>query len=283
MFFKGILSLVVACQLIPSAWSYGTIVEVYPSTCPALPAEPYVLSVQIRACSLLIVKSRSMPSMQYLLTVNSAPISSSPRVGVPSYITANGSTAVECSAGAPFSVSNGQLSSYGQIISATGTLNSTPFALSANLGAISTIFSLASGGALAWNNTAFVGGYAKFCLSREIVQAVFNGLIPAGCAEVYIGHVSISSCTSFQPSSSIGGPIATSTGNTTRSASPSPISSLPGTISGSSAIGTPLGCLNSSPNSPAVAASLSPRVVTTLEQCVDFCSSYAYFGVQSGK
>lgn len=283
MFLKGILCLVTACQLIPSALSYGTIVEVYPSTCPALPAGPYVFSVPTGACSLLSVQSRSMPAMQYLLTVNSAPINSNSRVGAASYITANGSTTVECSAGAPFSVSDGHLASYGQIISATVTLNSTPFSLSANIGAISTIFSLASGGALAWNNTAFVGGYAKFCLSQEIVQAVFNGLIPAGCAEVYIGHVSVISCTTFKPSSSIGGPIASSTGNTTRSASSSPTASVPGTISGSSAIGTPLGCLTSSPNSPAVSASLPPRVVTTLEQCVDFCSSYAYFGVQSGE
>jgi hypothetical protein len=281
MFPKGILSLVTACQLITSAWSYGTIVEVYPSTCPALPAGPYVFPVPISACILLIVQSRSMPAMQYLLTVNSAPINSSPRVGVPSYITANGSTTVDCSSGAPFTVSGGQLSSYGQIISATGTLNSTPFSLSANIGDISTIFSLIPGGALAWNNTAFAGGYAKFCLSQETVQAVFNGLIPAGCAEVYIGSISISSCTTFKPSSSIGGPIASSTGNTTRTALPSPTSSVPGTIIGRSAIGTPLGCLNSSPNSPAVSASLPPRIVTTLEECVDFCSSYAYFGVQS--
>jgi hypothetical protein len=283
MFHKGIFNLVTACQLIPLAWSYGTIVEVYPSTCPALPVGPYVFPLPICACSSLIVPSRTMPPMQYLLTVNPGPMNTSPRVGEPPYITTNGSTTVDCSSGAPFSMSGGQLSSYGQIISATGLINSTSFAISANVGAISTIFSLLGGGTLAWNNTAFVGGHAIFCIMQDTVQAVFNGQIPAGCVEVSIGSISISSCAAFSASSNIGGPTVSSTGTITGTSSPSPTASVPGSISGNNATGNPLGCLNSSPNAPAVSASLPPRMVTTLEQCVDFCSSYAYFGVQSGE
>lgn len=182
-------------------------------------------------------------------------------------------------------MTNGQLSSNGHLVSTTGLVPFSSLALSPSVGMISTTFLMVNGSNLAWNNTAFTGGYALFCIMGDVVEAVFNGQLPAGCAQVYIGWVPVSSCPTFNPSSYVTPLTAsfTSSGIATNTLLPPPTASVPGTIQGVNVTATPLGCLSSTVNSPAVSASLPPKSVTTLEQCADSCSNYAFFGVQSGK
>jgi hypothetical protein len=217
--------------------------------------------------------------MQYLLTVTPGPVNASPREGVPTYIDANGRMISDCSAAVSFTTTNGQLFTNGHVISTTGLVPYSPLVASPFVAAISTTFSVMNGSTLSWNNTAFTGGSALFCIMDNTVQAVYNGQLPSGCAQVTVGQVPVSSCPNFKPSSS-GQPGAGGSG--TGTASPSPTASVPGSIKGANATGFALGCLKSSVDSPAVSGG-PYKQVTTLEQCTDFCASYAYFGVQSGK
>ena len=224
--------------------------------------------------------------MQYLLTVIPGPVSNSDRAGAPTYISSNGNTTADCSAAAPFVVNNGQLSSNGYFVSTTGLVPSSPLAVSSYVASISTTFSIMNGNSLAWNNTAFTGGHAIFCVTDHMVEAVYNGLLPAGCAQVSIGYVPVESCPSFRPSSFTQQPTATGSGiiTGTGTSTPSPTASVvPGSIKGSNATANPIGCLRSSSGSPAVSGGQALNSVNTLEQCVDYCSNYAYFGVQSGE
>ncbi|KAF7507284.1 hypothetical protein GJ744_010718 [Endocarpon pusillum] len=259
MYLQVFLGLVTTSLCISSALSYGTIVEVYPSTCPALPTGP------------------AIPPTQNLLTVLPGPVDITSRVES-IYITANGSTTADCSAGAPFTLTNGQLSSNGHLVSTTGLVPFSSLAVSPSVGSISTTFLMVNGSNLAWNNTAFAGGHALFCMMGDAVEAVFNGQLPAGCAQVYIGHVPVSSCPTFNPSSYV----TPLTASFTSSGIATPTASVPGTIQGVNVTATPLGCLSSTVNSPAISASLPPKSVTTLEQCADSCSNSTFFGVQSG-
>ena len=176
-------------------------------------------------------------------------------------------------------MSNGQLSSNGQLVSATGLVPYSPLGFSSYVAAVSTTFSVVNGSTLVWENAAFTGGYAIFCVMDNTVEAVYSGQLPAGCAQVSVGYVSVSSCATFKPSSLVSQPTA----GATSTSSPSPTASVPGSIKGSNVTANPVGCLDSSVNSPAVSGNVPPRAVTTLEQCADFCSSFAYFGVQSGE
>jgi hypothetical protein len=219
--------------------------------------------------------------MQYLLRVATGPINISPRANAPTYIDSNGNTTNDCGAASPFIVSNGQLLSKGYFVSTTGLVPYSPLTVSSYVSAISTTFSVMSGSTLAWNNTAFTGGHALFCVMDNTVEAVFSGQLPAGCAQVYLDYIPASSCPTYTPSTF--GPLATTSGSGTGTSSPSPTASVPGSIKGSNVTANPVGCLSSSSNSPAVSGVLPPKSVTTLEQCADYCSSYAYFGVQSGE
>lgn len=50
MLCKVLIGILTAFQLISSAWSYGTIVEIYPATCAALPTGPYVHGLGTQLC-----------------------------------------------------------------------------------------------------------------------------------------------------------------------------------------------------------------------------------------
>jgi hypothetical protein len=239
------------------------------------------VSVLKLACSPLTHQLSAVPSTQYLLTVSQGAVNISPRAHLPIYISANGNTTGDCNAAAPFIVSSGQLSSNGRWVSTTGLVPHSPLAVSSYIAAISTTFSVMNGSTLAWNNTAFTGGHALFCVMENTVEAAYNGQLPAGCAQVYVGYVPASSCPTFTPSSAVAQPAVSGTGIGT--SSPLPTTSVVGSIRGSNATANPVGCLSSSSDAPAVLPALSPRTVTTLEQCTDYCSSYAYFGVQSGE
>lgn len=219
--------------------------------------------------------------MQHILTVNPGPVSISPRAVAPTYVSANGSTTSDCSVAAPFIFSNGQLSSNGELVSTTGLVPYSPLVVSSTMAAISTTFSVVNGSTLAWNNTAFVGGHALFCVLGNVVEAVYDGQLPAGCAQVYIGYVPVTSCPTFRPSSSVAQ--STTGGVGTATSLPSPTASVIGSITGKNVTANPVGCLTSSGSSPAVSGGLTSKTVATLEECADSCSSYAYFGVQSGE
>lgn len=284
MQLRALLRLLTASSFFTLAWSFGTIVEVYPSTCPALPSEPYVTFLGWKLCATCLFGDSTIAPVQYLLTVSLGAVSNS--AVKPTYISANGNTTVDCGAAAPFVVRNGQLSSNGYFVSTTGLVPSSPLAVSSYVASISTTFSIMNGNSLAWNNTAFTGGHAIFCVANHMVEAVYNGLLPAGCAQASIGLVLVDSCPTFRPSSLTQQPTATGSGITrgTDTSSPSPTASVvPGRIEGRNATANPIGCLSSSSDFPAVSGGQAPSSVSTLEQCVDFCSQYAYFGVQSGK
>jgi hypothetical protein len=239
------------------------------------------VSVLKLACSPLTHQRSAVPSTQYHLTVSQGPVNISPRSHLPTYIKADGNTTGDCSAAAPFIVSNGQLSSNGQLVSTTGLVPYSPLAVSSYVAAISTTFSVMNGSTLAWDNTAFTDGHALFCGMENTVEAVYNGQLPARCAQVYISYVPASSCPNFTPSSAVAQPTVGGTGTGTSSSLPT--TSVAGSIRGSNATANPVGCLSSSSDAPAVLPALPLRTVTILEQCTDYCSSYAYFGVQSGE
>lgn len=272
---------------------YGTACPYWKVSTPVFPQ---------MGCKILTVPSSALPAMQHLLTVLPAPGGLQPRQVAAVYVRANGSTTADCALAAPFLLSNGQLSSNGQIISTSGLVPHAPLAVSSFVSAISTTFSMTNGSSilnrttLSWTNSAFTGGRALFCIMNSTVHGVYNGQLPAGCAQISIGLVPVSSCQTFRPSTSITQTAGNATiagisgiSGTTRTTSTAsgtssslPTESVIGSIRGQNAIAYPIGCLESSVNSPAVSPALAPVEVGTLEECVDYCSIYPYFGVQSG-
>lgn len=222
--------------------------------------------------------------MQYLLTVISTPLTS----GLPTYITADGNTTADCGAAAPFILNNGLLSSNGQFVSATGFVPYSPLAASPYIGAISTTFSVMKSSILTWNNTRFPGGHATFCIMDSTVEVVYNGLglLPSGCAQVFLRYVPADSCSTFRPSSPTTVPTVTGSGTITSTGSSSPVPTqlpVPGSVKGSNTTADAIGCLSSSGDAPVEYGGLASKPVTTLEECVEYCSIYAYFGVQNGE
>jgi hypothetical protein len=229
-------------------------------------------------------QTRPSLSMLYLLAVLPFPVNITPRShlsNLTTFVGAGGKSTTDCRTAAPFTVSDGRISSNGQFVSTTGLVPYSPFTVSSSLAAISTTFSVMNSSYIAWNNSAFTGGQALFCVMGTTVEAVYNGQLPAGCAQVNLAYVPTRSCPIYNPSSSVQPPTASLTG--TGTSSPSPTASVPGSVRGSNATGNPLGCLVSSGTSPAVLGDQLPKTVTTLEECVDTCSRYAYFGAQIGK
>lgn len=233
--------------------------------------------------------SQFRPSPAYLLAIVAIPINISPRAhlsNLKTFLGPRGDTTTDCGAAAPFSASGGRISSNGQFVSTTGLLPYSSFAPSSFIAAISTTFSVSNNSYLEWNNAAFTGTRALFCVMGTTVQAVYNGGLPAGCAQINLAYVPASSCRNSNPSSSVTVTTLTAgtgTGTGTGSASPSPTASVLGSIVGTNATANSVGCLTSSYDSPAILRNQDPRTVTTLEECLDSCSSSTYFGVQSGK
>ncbi len=93
----------------------------------------------------------------------------------------------------------------GGYISTDGNETSATFGVSPTVGPISTVFSLvsndtlgqrdetASAKILVWRNRAFIGGEAIFCIFGSILEVAFGGEAPAGCVEVVLGAIPVSS------------------------------------------------------------------------------------------
>ena len=177
----------------------------------------------------------------------------------------------------------------GERISATGLVPFTPFSASAAVGAISTTFSVANG-VLLWNNTAFSGGSALYCLMGSTIEAVFDGQVPASCSpgvlEVILANrdscagYTISTASSTFTGGTATGTVAEGPGTTTGSTGQTSPYPTPGVVQGSMASAFPVGGYFSSPGLRVLSDQSS--TTTSLEACTDYCANYAYFSVSGG-
>jgi hypothetical protein len=160
-----------------------------------------------------------------------------------------------------------------EYVSTTGLLASQPFAGAPYVAAISSVFSIQNG-ALIWNNTAFTGGRTVFCLIGSTVEAVFNGQLPYGCAQINLEPIMVTPniCLAAFSSSSL-------PTSTTQSAS---TMSVPGSVHSGTSAADPVGGYTSS-NGAAVLDGPSETLASlSLEACESFCAGYIYFGVSNG-
>lgn len=186
----------------------------------------------------------------------------------------------------------GQLMSGGNLVSTTGLVPNAPFAPSPNIAAISTTFSV-SNGVLYWNNTAFVGNQALFCQTSSTVEAVFNGQLPTGCAQVTLSLLLLNptSCPSYGVSASTiaslpagtspdAASVTASTTSSSESESPTETSSYPDTLRGNGVVADLIG--GYAYTSKATVLSGVNENIISLDQCLTFCVGYTYFGVSGG-
>lgn len=170
----------------------------------------------------------------------------------------------------------------GSFFSTSGLVPFEDFTPRSYLAAISTTFSNQNG-ILAWMSPSFAMGQAQFCLMGTILEAADDGYLPAGCIAVNV-HLATSSAvtttSSAQKTLTLSASSTTHGSGTGVSSTPTPTPSCPGSVYGQLAIGDPVGCLMSPSNAPALSG-ISETTIT-LEQCVEYCSTYSYFGVQNG-
>lgn len=164
----------------------------------------------------------------------------------------------------------------GGYISTTGIELGEPFKVSPELKAISTRFAVRANNTLTWENDAFVGGEAIFCLLGDLF-VIFDGSAPSGCTRTYLSVIPVDVVT-LPPTSTLRTSLIASI--TTTSSISVPTYPL-GTVYGSLVYAIPLGCPSSPPDDPAL---LGPNTfVSNLEQCADYCFDFNFFGVRSGE
>ena len=199
----------------------------------------------------------------------------------PQYVATEGTVTTNISQASVFQIlQTGQLRSAGQLVSTSGLAQSEPFETQPTTGAVSTLFSILDD-QLVWMSDAFVGQRALFCVFGPIVSAVFNGVLPESCLQVtlnivYTSQVVLPTTTGF--SSTQSSPLSLQGTGTATSVSLSP--SAPGSVHSGSASADPVSCVNSPTGQ--LALSGPNTTVSTLEQCLSFCTAYTYFGVQYG-
>lgn len=236
------------------------------------------------------------PVPLYLLTISPDSSPASPkerRDAGPSYVSPSGTTTGDCKNAAIYTIAqSGQLMTAGGLISTTGLVPNAPFAPSPNIAAISTTFST-SNGVLYWNNTAFVGNQALFCQTSSTVEAVFNGQLPTGCPQVTLSLLLLNqkSCPSYGIStstivnlptgtSSVAASVTASSTSSSESQYPTETSSYPNTLSGNGVVADLIGGYFY--ESEATVLSGVNENIISLDQCLDFCVGYTYFGVSGG-
>jgi hypothetical protein len=253
----------------------------------------------MRRTALLIAPSPT-PTSLYFLSVSPDSSPAPPkgrRDGRVSYISSSGSTIGDCKNAATYMITqSGQLVSGGGLISTTGLVSNAPFVPSPNIAAISTTFS-ASNGVLHWNNNAFVGNQSLFCQTSSTVEAVFDGQLPSGCAQVTLNLLLVSptSCSSYGISTSATGNLPTSASTGTTSVTTTITTSLTSSLPSTSATGGSSYPDSLSSNglvvdliggyvyaSTATILSGVNEKTISLEQCLKFCVGYTYFGVSEG-
>ncbi|KAI9811893.1 MAG: hypothetical protein M1827_005244 [Pycnora praestabilis] len=153
------------------------------------------------------------------------------------FVGPSGNTVDGCSGAALFSISNGELSSQGELFSTSGNVSSQAFVPSGIVSSITTEFT-EDGGLLEWDNAAFTGGRATFCsFSNGNIDAVFS-TAPDGCIGVTLEVIPVSECF---------GANTTSSASSSSSSSSSTSASLPATNTTTSA---PFPAMNSTTTSP---------------------------------
>ena len=107
------------------------------------------------------------------------------------YLNQNGFISHNCRQGSIWSLSNAQLSSYAQKVSALKNVASCPFSTSTLLEVENTKFAITND-FLFWDNTEFQDGTARFCASlgfNATLTAVFYGPMPFGCVQASLRTV----------------------------------------------------------------------------------------------
>ena len=223
--------------------------------------------------------SRSGPSVPYLLYVQQG-VS-----GPEQYVSVTGTVVLDAQEAQAFTISSsGQLQSGRSYFSTSGLVPFEPFTPRPHPAAISTTFSNRNN-TLVWTSPSFTNGQAQFCLMGSMLEAAYDGYLPAGCTAVTVYLAPTSATTNtvsiLQQTTSFSSMMAVGSG-TAVSSTPTPTPAYaPGRVYGQLAIADPVGCLTSPSNAPALSG--IGETTATLEQCVDYCSIYSYFGVQNGQ
>jgi len=158
-------------------------------------------------------------------------------------------------------------------VSTTGLLAFQPFEGASSVATISSMFSIQNG-ALIWNNTAFTGGRAIFCMLGSTVEAVFNGQLPYGCTQINLEPIMITPNVCLAAFSSSSLPTST-----TQSAS---TMSVLGSVHSGTNAADPVGGYTSSNEATVLDGPSEMLASLSLEACESFCAGYIYFGVSSG-
>ena len=200
----------------------------------------------------------------------------------PQYVSGSGTVILDAAEAQIYTISqSGQLMNNEKYFSTSGLVPFEAFAIQSYAAVISTTFSNQNG-MLVWSSPSFALGQAQFCLLGQVLEVAYDGYFPAGCTAVgvYLSPTSsIMSTISMIPTST---PSASSVSiGTAVSSTPTPPPSAPGSVHGSLAVADLVGCLMSPSTGPALNG--IRQTTSTLEQCVDYCASYSYFGVQNGK
>ena len=199
------------------------------------------------------------------------------------FVGAEGSVATDITQASLFYLlQSGQLISNGEYVSTSGLTPSEPFEVQSTAGTISTLFSILDG-ELNWTSNSFANQHALFCVYNSEIESIFDGQLPTGCSQVslmvtYTSSLSASSTAGGTPTTSV--PPTSQGSSTSTSTSPTSSPSAPGSVQSGSLVADPVACLISTVDNPALSG--SDMTVSTVEQCLTFCSGYSYFGVQNG-
>ena len=229
----------------------------------------------------LTLAPRSGPSVPYLLYVQQG------ASGPEQYVSVTGTVVLDAQEAQAFTISSsGQLQSGRSYFSTSGLVPFEPFTPRPHPAAISTTFSNRNN-TLVWTSPSFANGQAQFCLMGSVLEAAYDGYLPAGCTAVTVYLAPTSAATNTvsilqqQTTTSFSSMMAVGSGTVVTS-TPTPTPPYaPGRVYGQLAIADPVGCLTSPSNAPALSG--ISETTATLEQCLDYCSVYSYFGVQSGQ
>ena len=230
----------------------------------------------------LTLACRSGPSVPYLLYVQQG------ASGPLQYVSVTGTVVLDAQEAQAFTISSsGRLMSGRSYFSTSGLVPFEPFTPRPHPAAISTTFSNQHN-TLVWMSPSFANGQAQFCLMGSMLEVAYDGYLPADCIAitVYLSPTSAATSTASiqQTTSPASSMMAVGSGpavNSTPSSTPTPTPNSPGRVYGQLAIADPVGCLTSPSNAPALSG--ISEITSTLEQCVDYCSTYTYFGVQNGQ
>lgn len=222
-------------------------------------------------------RCRSGPSVQYRLYVQQD------ASGPYQYVSPTGAVVLDAQEAQIFTISpSGQLMSGGSFFSTSGLVPFEDFTPRSCTAAISTTFSNQDN-ILSWSSPSFAMGWAQFCLMGKMLEAAYDGYLPAGCiaVNVHVAPISAVTNTLSAPQTTTRSASSIAIGSSTAvSSTPTPTPSRPGSVHGRLAVADPVGCLTSPANAPALSG--ISETTSTLEQCVDYCSTYYYFGVQNG-